>query len=186
MRDRDYISDVPVSADSSRFWCSYLELEEYHAGMWRHAPATKERTMIAQSVALLRDETAFSAALSRVCSEWPVSCLAEFTSPGNHLAWLGCAACCLAHGAPESLTRRAWWKLTNQQRDTANRVASDSILSWTKKHLHDSGATKTRLRNITLGCGAGLQTRLSARRDWAQLPLFSTAVTEVTKERDRC
>lgn len=81
-------------------------------------------------MALLRSEDRFTAAVLRVITEWPTSCKAEFTSPGMHLAWLGCAACCIEEGVPEDLTRRAWWKLTEEERLAANRVAMGAILGW--------------------------------------------------------
>jgi hypothetical protein len=129
MRDRDYIDGS--SADPARFFCSYSDLEETKAGMWRgiHGKA-RAIEAIAQAVSLLRDKGRAAAAFARVLSEWPVSCRAEFTSPGNHLAWLGQAACCLEHGVPESLTRRAWWKLTEDERAAADALATSAISTW--------------------------------------------------------
>ena len=128
MRDRDLISDQPV--DRSRFWCVYTDLEEYKAGMWSLVGSEDAKVrLIVEAVALLRSPE-FSDAIARVMNEWPVSCRAEFTSPGNHIAWIGQAACCLARGVPEDLTRRAWWKLTDKQRAGANRIAGNALASW--------------------------------------------------------
>ena len=129
MRDRDLIGGSAV--DTRRFWCAYTDLEEYHAGMWK--PISHKETqskMVAQSVALLRSQKRFTRVSREVLDEWPMSCKAEFTSPGNHLAWLGCAACCFDSGVPEDLTRRAWWKLTDGERTTANSVARSAITRW--------------------------------------------------------
>jgi len=129
MRDRDLIDGSAV--DNRRFWCAYTELEEYHAGMWRHVNNEDAQSkMIAKSVALLRSQKRFSNVSNAVLEEWPISCKAEFTSPGNHLAWLGCAACCLESSVPEELTRRAWWKLTDRERLMANGVARLTIARW--------------------------------------------------------
>jgi hypothetical protein len=129
MRDRDFIDDS--AADRRRFFCSYEELEETKAGMWRLVSGKdKSIALIASAVALLRDRQRLTVAFARVLSEWPVSCKAEFTSPGNHLAWLGQAACCLEFGAPEALTRRAWWKLTEDERETADELAASAIAQW--------------------------------------------------------
>jgi len=116
--------------ERGRIYVPYDKLEEYAAGMWRKPRRSEVVPLMAEAVALLRDDLLFATALQRVLSEWPVSCVAEMTRPGNHLAWLGAAACCLVHGCPESLTRRAWWKLTECERSSANAVARDAELTW--------------------------------------------------------
>lgn len=131
MRERDFISDAPRAADARRFWCAYTALEEYHAGMWKRVAAeAAQLRCIAAAVALLRDRSLFAQAVLRVLVEWPTSCRAEFTSPGNHLAWIGQAACCLATGVPEDLTRRAWWKLSEAERERANDTARLALEVW--------------------------------------------------------
>jgi hypothetical protein len=134
VRDRDLI-DHSVKFDSTRFWCAYTDLEEYHAGMWKNLGSeSSKQKLIASSVVLLRTPSLFKKAIERVFAEWPISCKAEFTSPGNHLSWLGCASCCLQFGVPEELTRRAWWKLTDTERNRANKIASESIKRWINKN----------------------------------------------------
>ena len=134
MRDRDYITDTPRDADARRFWCPYTALEEFHAGLWhRVSGAPAQERLMGIAVALLRDKARFAGAVLRVLVEWPVSCKAEFTSPGNHLAWIGQAACCLETGVPEDLTRRAWWKLTEAEREAANEVARKALEVWREK-----------------------------------------------------
>lgn len=129
MRDRDHICEKAV--DPRRFWCHYEDLEEYHAGMWnRVSAADTQLSLIAEAVALLRSESRFRPAVARVLIEWPVSCRAEFTSPGNHLAWMGQAACCLEAHVPEALTRRAWWKLNAQEQEAANVIAQAAVETW--------------------------------------------------------
>lgn len=131
MRERDFIEDRPKAPDPRRFWCPYTALEEYHAGMWHRTSGEAEQNRaIAVAVTLLRDRARFAQAVLRVLVEWPTSCRAEFTSPGNHLAWLGQAACCLTSGVPEDLTRRAWWKLSEDEREAANIIARKAIEVW--------------------------------------------------------
>lgn len=113
-----------------RFWAPYDSREDYRAGMWRRARGSSEVTLIALAVRLLRDTARFRDVLSRVIREWPVSCRVEFTRRGSHEAWMGAAACCLAHGVPEGLTRRAWWKLTDAEQLRANAVAREALLLW--------------------------------------------------------
>lgn len=114
-----------------RVYFHYLDLEEYHAGFWKSVYNRDIKARLtATSVKILRDRDIFSGAVQRVIKEWPNSCLAEFTAPGNHRAWLGQAACCLVAGVPENLTRLAWWKLTEVQRIAANDIAEIAIRDW--------------------------------------------------------
>jgi hypothetical protein len=128
MRDRDLIDGTP--ADPRRFWCSYIDLEEYHAGMWRSFSKKSELELIAKSVALLRSSRRFGVALDRVLSEWPTSCRAEFTSPGNHLAWLAHAAASLVRNIPEEFMRLAYWELSLTDRERADRDAIEIAAEW--------------------------------------------------------
>ena len=116
--------------ERGRVYVAYTQLEEYAAGMWRKPRRGELVPLMAAAVRLLRDREVFSAALRRILTEWPMSCVAEMTRPGNHLAWLGAAACCLVCQCPESLTRRAWWKLTDAERAAANAVAREAELMW--------------------------------------------------------
>lgn len=45
----------------------------------------------------------------------------------NRQAWLGQAACCYQFGAPDYITKRAWFRLTNHQRVAANNIADKVI-----------------------------------------------------------
>ena len=66
----------------------------------------------------------------RVVNEWPLSCEHNLTADCNRQAWIGQAACCLALGVPEDITREAWHMLTQSQQDEANRKADEAILVW--------------------------------------------------------
>lgn len=131
-RGRDVIPQTGESVlEKGRFWCHYEALEEYHAGMWRPVRSeSKQLILISLAVALLRSPERFQAALCKVLRDWPTSCRAEFTRRGNHCAWLGAAACCITHGVPEDLTRRAWWKLSVAEQLEANAVARAAEERW--------------------------------------------------------
>lgn len=117
--------------EPGRHYADYRDLEEYHAGMWRRQSGeAAQLNLVALAARLLRDPDRFRSALSRVLREWPTSCRAELTRRGNHLAWLGQAACCIVHGVPEDLTRRAWWKLTEAERTAADEAARAAEGAW--------------------------------------------------------
>jgi hypothetical protein len=51
----------------------------------------------------------------------------------NRQAYLGQAACCMMHGAPEYTTKKAWNLLTDEQRLKANDVADYAIQDFEDK-----------------------------------------------------
>lgn len=116
----------------SRFWCRYDELEEYHAGMWRRVSGEAERTaLLIQAVAHLRDQKGFCAAMLRVLSEWPTSCLHAFTNPSlNKPVWLAHAGASLAAGIPEEFMRLGYWELSNEDRARADLDAQTCAAEW--------------------------------------------------------
>jgi hypothetical protein len=52
----------------------------------------------------------------------------------NRQAWLGQAACCWLVHATENSTKQAWSRMTDQQRDVANKVADKIISEWENEY----------------------------------------------------
>lgn len=99
--------------------------------MWREITRREHDAMLPHVVAFTGDAGLYGDAMLRVVAEWPVSCEQNLTDTGqNRRAWVGHAACCLATGAPEYLTREAWGHLTQEQRDKANARADQAIRRW--------------------------------------------------------
>lgn len=117
---------------SKRFWCHYEDLEEFKAGMWRRVSGESERAeWLAKSVAFLRDSQSFVAAMRRVVSEWPTSCLSNFTNPSlNKPVWLAHAGACLTLGIPEEFMRLGYWELKQVDRDRADVDAKSVFAEW--------------------------------------------------------
>jgi hypothetical protein len=66
---------------------------------------------------------------------WPVSCEHNLSCTGmNRQAWIGHAACCIATGCPEHITRLAWHTLTQKQQDEANAKADFAIKTWEERN----------------------------------------------------
>jgi hypothetical protein len=87
-------------------------------------PRADEETLVRNAVALLSSKTDFDQACELVLSRWSVSAKVHLTNTeANRQSWLGQSACCLVHGTPEIFTRVAWSRLTEEQQDTANKVA---------------------------------------------------------------
>jgi len=70
-----------------------------------------------------------------VVKEWPNACEQNLTNTNiNRRAWVGHAACCLAFGCPEYITREAWGFLSDKQRDDANKQADYAIMIWEENY----------------------------------------------------
>jgi hypothetical protein len=86
----------------------------------------------AASLLLLRDTPfALRDAMMDAALAWPIAAAHNLTDTGsNRRAWLGQAACCLAHGATQFATCLAWWELTLDEREAANAVADSVLAQW--------------------------------------------------------
>lgn len=109
------------------FHCELLE----EAPMWESAKARNFDIHSEKSADLMRESDAFKHACSRVLLDWPFSSMQNLSSRGsNREAWLGQAACYLAHGSVEYTTRMGWRFLSDEERDLANKVAGEIISEW--------------------------------------------------------
>lgn len=114
-----------------RIWHPYTSWEEVPAGMWRRVSGAERQELLQKAICFTGDATLYGAAMLRVLQEWPISCEHNLSDEAqNRRAWIGHAACCLAIGCPEDVTREAWAYLTEDQRDQANRKATEAIVAW--------------------------------------------------------
>ena len=103
--------------------------EEIAAGMW--ADEDGMEAMLTRAVEFTGNHALYGSFMRRVVRAWPVSCENALTDYSlNQKAWLGHAACAMAIGCPESITRKAWSYLTDEQQFLANREAEGAIREW--------------------------------------------------------
>lgn len=99
--------------------------------MWRKATRIEEEEILPKAIDFTGNAALYGSFMVRVTRQWPFSCEHNLTDVAmNRRAWLGHAACCMAIGCPEYITRRAWWMLTQAQRDAADAEADKAIRSW--------------------------------------------------------
>lgn len=105
--------------------------EDVKAGMWRKASLVEEDDLLPKAIEFTGNAPLYGSYMRMVSEEWTYSCEHNLTEVSmNRRAWIGHAACCMAIGCPEYLTRRAWWMLTQEQRDAADAEADNAILQW--------------------------------------------------------
>ena len=113
----------------------YYAWEEYHAGMWSELPEDEDGPMSEFTLPVMQDAEVWGRFMRQVVHEWPVSSEHHLDNPlENEIAWIGQAATCLAVGAPEYITRRLWWRLTDAEQDAANEQARQAIEEWRTAH----------------------------------------------------
>jgi len=117
-----------------RIYHNYLKWEEHHAGMWQSVPKDEGDKLLKEAIEFTGNPELYGSYMQRIIMEWPISCEQNLTDRSmNRQAWIGHAACCLAIGCPEHITRAAWHFLSRDQQDKANAQADRAILAWEKK-----------------------------------------------------
>ena len=117
-----------------RIYHPYTDWEDYKLGMWRKETTENEKVLLDKAIDFTGDHEEYGYWMLQVIEKMPKACehnLTDFTQ--NRKAWIGHAACCLAHKIPEYITRDAWGYLNKKQQDDANKQAEKAILKWEKQ-----------------------------------------------------
>jgi len=112
--------------------------EECEANMW--GDVGNRKAALEKAIKFTGDHKLYGRFMIRVIMEWKYSCENALTDYSlNRKAWVGHAACALAHGIPEDITRAAWGRLTDEQRLLANKEAERAIQQWEYDHAKSLG-----------------------------------------------
>jgi len=115
----------------NKIWHPYTSWECFKNGMWRNVSGKERNYFLRKAVEFTGNHELYGSFMKRVITEWPIACEHHLSGDqGNKKAWVGHAACCLAIGCPEDITRHAWSYLTKQQQDDANAQAQKAIDEW--------------------------------------------------------
>lgn len=118
-----------MNAPLRRVYHHYEQWEDWKHGMYRLDPI--DGGIVESARQLLADKEICYAAMVRVILEWPMSCEVNLSNRSrNRQAYLGQAACCLVCNASEDMTKVAWHKLNQAEKDRANAVADMVIARW--------------------------------------------------------
>lgn len=114
------------------------EWEEIKHGMW--SDIEDRAGMLQKAIEFTGNHVEYGSYMIRVSDEWTISCENALTDNQlNQRAWIGHAACALAIGCPEDITRQAWGYLTDEQRLLANRAAEAAVRRWKERYAKDRG-----------------------------------------------
>lgn len=121
-----------------RVYHPWYEWEETKFNMW--GTVENRKKWVASAIRFTSDHKRYGRFMMRVINEWPVSCENALTDPSlNQKAWVGHAACALALGCPEDVTREAWKHLTDEQQLLANKEAQHAIHTWKMRYAESKG-----------------------------------------------
>jgi len=125
----------------------YWLWEDYINGMWRKESTENENSLLKIAIEFTGNHIEYGKSMIRVINEWPITCLQNLTNNDiNQRAFIGHCACCLEHNIPEYIVRKAWWELTDMQRDLANGMADEAIKQWQDNYFKQL-KTKTNAKN---------------------------------------
>jgi hypothetical protein len=120
-----------------RIYHPYWKWEDLE--MWRKLPSNEENAMLTKAIALTGNHVLYGEWMQKVILDWNNSCQHNLTDThNNQQAWIGHAACQMAIGSPEYLTRKAWRFLTTEQQDLANQQADKAINDWKNNNRNES------------------------------------------------
>ena len=121
-----------------RIYHPYWEWEELDHNMW--GAVADKKLYLKRAVAFTGDHKLYGRFMMRVAREWIKSCEHNLSNTTqNRKAWIGHAACALAIGCPEDITRKAWSHLTQEQQDAANNKAKKAIEYWENERCQKKG-----------------------------------------------
>ena len=119
-----------------RSYFHYEKLEEFKSNMWKTITGSLRINLIDKAYIFTSNTELYGFWLMQVLDQWPYSCIHNLSATEiNRQAWIGHAACALAMGIPEDLTRCAWHLLTEKQQNDANAKADQAILKWEKVYF---------------------------------------------------
>ena len=120
---------------NERVFHHYRKWEDYKFGMYEKTCFMDETKMIVDCEIILRCPEWLWESMTFVSHQWQYSAEQNLLNLNrNRQAWLGQAACCFTHGAPEYLTKKAWNNLNQKQQEIANSVADDVLNDWENKY----------------------------------------------------
>jgi len=104
--------------------------------MWQEVEKGLEEKLLKSAVEFTGNHCVYGEYMHKVLEKWKYSTEHNLSNHAiNRQAWIGHAACYIAIGCPEYITRKAWSHLTDEQRDLANRQADIAILEFEKNYI---------------------------------------------------
>lgn len=112
----------------------YTMWEDYQNGMY-NTSINNEDYYIQKAIEILKSDKLFYRSAKSVLEKWKIASMVNLTNKNcNKQAWIGQSSCCICYKVPEYLTRIAWSRLSDEERDNANKVADRIIYKFNQKY----------------------------------------------------
>jgi len=133
---------IPNESDIDRIFHTYDKWECYKAGFYENGLDGKSDEECEKLyINTLSDAELFESILIKLTSEWKHSCEHYLTNKYmNRIAWLGQASVCYHTRVPSKYSY-AWFKIPEEKRDEANRIAHKHLNRW----LNENGQRDIKL-----------------------------------------
>lgn len=114
----------------NRIWKNFSKWEDYKAGLFSSQKQSEE---ICDNVIRMFTSGDFIFFAFECLKQWP-NCMDHNLSynKGNRRSYIGQATACFKYGASIKTTCKAWEKITDEQRNTANEMADVVIEAYEK------------------------------------------------------
>lgn len=121
-----------------REWTNYNTWEDAKLGMYEFTCFMDPEQLVLECETLLKCPQWLEEAMKFCAFNWNNAAKHNLTNlHRNRQAWLGQAACCMTHGAPEYITKLAWAKLNVNEQKIANLIADEVIKTYEEMLLNE-------------------------------------------------
>lgn len=118
-----------------RIYHPYWLWEDFNSGMWRKVSKDDEILLLKLAIEFTGNHIQYGMAMEEVVFKWKYAMEHNLTNTSlNRLAFIGHCAAQYRHKIPEYITRMAWAKLSETQREDANHVALKVLKKWEYEH----------------------------------------------------
>mgnify|MGYP005645738439 CR=1 FL=1 len=130
---------IPKGSEMKRIYHHYKYWEDYHAGMYECANMIEGHELVGAAAKLLSSRDQFYRAAKEMITAWPYASEHNLTNTDtNRKSWIGQATCCHRYGCPMDLTIIGWRELTDEQRASANAIATQVIKEYETELINKS------------------------------------------------
>ncbi len=114
-----------------RIYHHYKKWEDFKNGMYNKHSASDEEKLVVLAIDVLTDSDLFFNICLKILKNWKISSDVNLSNINcNRRAWLGQAACSYYAKVPETATRIAWSRMTENEHDEANMIANKVIMIY--------------------------------------------------------
>lgn len=120
-----------------RVFHPYDKWEDYHHNFYGGILDYDKDDTLGLYASLLRDLSAFEAALIEITTNWRFSCEHNLTNENmNRIAYLGQASCALVYNVPHNVSMGGYNLLTKEEQEAADKLAEKYLNLWLEKYEH--------------------------------------------------